>query len=51
MRHLIISASIRAKLADKHQVTEREVEQCFENIDGPLLIDNREDHRTEPPTL
>lgn len=51
MRHIVISDSIRAKLADKHQVTEREVEQCFENIDGPLLIDNREDHRTDPPTL
>lgn len=51
MKNLSISGATRAKLKGKHAVTEREVEQCFENIDGPLLIDNREDHKSDPPTL
>lgn len=51
MRNLIISEKIRSKLTDRHSVTEREVEQCFENIEGPLLIDSREDHKSDPPTL
>lgn len=51
MRNLIISEKILAKLTDRHKVTEREVEQCFENIEGPLLIDSREDHKSDPPTL
>lgn len=51
MRNLVISPKILAKLTDRHNVTEREVEQCFENIDGPLLMDTREDHKSDPPTL
>lgn len=51
MKNLIISEKILAKLTNRHKVTEREVEQCFENIDGPLLIDSREDHKSDPPTL
>jgi hypothetical protein len=51
MKNLIISEKLRAKLTDKHNVTDREVEQCFENIEGPLLIDSREDHKSDPPTL
>ncbi len=39
------------KLVQKHNVDRREVEQCFENIDGPLLVDNREEHRTDPQTI
>ena len=51
MRNLIISEKTRVKLTGKHNVTERELEQCFENIEGPLLIDSREDHKSNPPTL
>lgn len=51
MKNLRISDKILAKLKDKHGVGVREVEQCFENIDGPLLIDDREDHKSDPPTL
>jgi len=51
MRNLRISQAVLEKLRDKHDVTEREVDQCFENIEGPLLIDDREDHRSDPPTL
>lgn len=49
---LIESGAVDAtKLRDKHDVTPKEVEQCFVNIDGPLLIDDREEHRSDPPTL
>ena len=51
MRNLIISPAILKKLADKHGVNRREVEQCFENLDGPLLRDTREKHESDPPTL
>ncbi|OYD50689.1 ADP-ribosyl-(dinitrogen reductase) hydrolase [Acidovorax kalamii] len=51
MRNLVISQAMLEKLADKHSVDRREVEQCFENISGPLLVDNREEHRTDPQTL
>ena len=49
MKNLVISDSIKEKLTEKHNVGLREVDQCFENIDGPLLIDDREDHRSDPP--
>ena len=51
MRNLEVSEFILEKLRSKHHVERREVEQCFENMSGPLLIDNREDHRSDPPTL
>lgn len=51
MRHLIISSDILAKLKEKHNVSRREVEQCFENKVGRYVMDEREDHRTDPPTL
>lgn len=47
---VIISAGIADKLREKHGVTEREVEQCFENLCGELLMDSREEHRTDPAT-
>lgn len=51
MKNLVISEAILQKLSEKHGVSRREVEQCFENIEGLLLIDDREDHRSDPPTL
>ncbi len=49
--NLIIAPAILEKLAKKEPpVTRREVEQCFENRDGGLLIDTRERHKTDPPT-
>lgn len=51
MKNLIVSASVLTKLRDKHGVTVREVEQCFENLCGDYLEDTREDHQTDPPTL
>lgn len=46
-----ISAGVIYKLAHKEPpVSRREVEQCFDNRSGGLLIDTREDHKTNPPT-
>jgi hypothetical protein len=52
VKNLIISPKIAEKLSKKDPpVTRREVEQCFENICGGLLVDTREQHKTNPPTL
>lgn len=45
-----MSPRIRQKLEDKHGVSEEEVRQCFQNVEGEFLRDRREDHRTDPPT-
>jgi uncharacterized DUF497 family protein len=51
MKNLVISAAVLEKLNTEHQVSLREVEQCFENKCGMYLVDDREDHQTDPPTL
>jgi hypothetical protein len=51
MRPILISQAIKDKLRDKHKVCEAEVIQCFENKFGEYLIDDREDHRTDPESL
>ncbi len=51
MHNLRISANVAAKLAEKHQVRRREVEQSFENKWGVVLEDSREDHQTDPATV
>ena len=51
MKSLIVSASVLVKLRDKHGVSVREIEQCFENLCGVYLEDDREDHQTDPATL
>lgn len=48
---LVISDAIRAKLDAKHGVTPKDVRECFENRAGGFLTDDREQHRTDPPTL
>lgn len=48
---LYISEKVKAKLAEKHNVTPEEVTQCFENLEGGFLRDTREDHQTDPPTF
>lgn len=48
---LVISDAIRAKLQAKHDVSSKDVRECFENREGGFLEDDREDHRTDPPTL
>ena len=49
--NIVISEAIEQKLNQKHGVTRREVEQCFDNRNGHLLEDKREEHKTNPPTL
>lgn len=51
MKNLIISLVIQEKLTNKHQVTRKEVEQCFANRTGGIFLDDREDHKTDPATL
>ena len=51
MRNIIISSGVLEKLCTRHNVEQREIEQCFENLIGLFLEDSRENHRTDPPTL
>lgn len=51
MHNLRISQAVLEKLDQKHGVSRREVEQCFENKCGMYLQDDREDHKSDPPTL
>lgn len=48
---LTISAKVREKLANKKPpVTQEEIVQCFTNRTGSYLLDEREDHDSDPPT-
>ncbi len=47
---LLVSDKIARKLKDRHQVTESEVLECFANRVRKALVDDREEHRTDPPT-
>lgn len=51
MLPLVISPETLKKLEEKHGVNRREIEQCFENRTGTYLGDDREEHKTNPPTL
>ncbi|RMD67691.1 MAG: ADP-ribosyl-(dinitrogen reductase) hydrolase [Gammaproteobacteria bacterium] len=48
---IVISPKIKKKLQEKHSVSEEEVHECFANREGRLLMDTREEHRSDPPTL
>ncbi|MGI2146268.1 ADP-ribosyl-(dinitrogen reductase) hydrolase [Shewanella sp. SR44-4] len=45
-----MSKPVRDKLLQKHGVNVSEVYECFLNRTHTDLVDNREDHRTNPPT-
>ncbi|MBX9427905.1 ADP-ribosyl-(dinitrogen reductase) hydrolase [Ralstonia pseudosolanacearum] len=51
MLNLVITPGIKQKLEVKHNVSELEVQQCFLNLCGTYVTDDREEHRTDPPTL
>lgn len=51
MNNLLVSPAVLVKLREKHGVSRREVEQCYENKCGTYLEDTREDHQTDPATL
>lgn len=46
-----LSPAVKEKLFIKHNVTEKEIFECFANRDGNYLMDTREQHRTTPATL
>lgn len=45
-----VSPSVENKLHVKHGVTIQEVFECFANREGRMVLDIREEHRTDPPT-
>jgi len=47
---LRISQSVAEKLAKKHNVTEEEILECFANRTAGFLLDNRDEHKTDPAT-
>lgn len=50
-RNYVHSLRIDNKLDAKHGVSLDEIDQCFENKCGFFLVDDREDHKTDPATL
>ena len=51
VKNLLISASVLDKISTRHRVDVAEVQQCFLNREGKLLLDNRVSTKTNPPTL
>ncbi len=49
---LIVSEAVERKLwaKDNRRIRLSDVEECFENWDGGLMYDDREEHLTHPPT-
>lgn len=47
---LHISDAIERKLREDHQVDQFEILQCFDNRTRTTLVDDREEHKTDPPT-
>lgn len=47
---LNISTKVRNKLHEKHGVNEEKIVQCFSSREKGFLEDEREDHKTDPPT-
>jgi hypothetical protein len=48
---IIISEAVLLKLKVKHKVSEKEVSQCFLNRSGGILLDSRDEHKTQPQTF
>jgi hypothetical protein len=51
MENLLISQKVQQKLQEKHHLTVDDVRQCFANREGGFLVDSRDEHKTDPPTL
>ncbi len=49
--NVFIGRKIAKKLQDKHHVIASEVIECFNNNIGKYLQDDRDEHKTNPPTL
>lgn len=50
MTGITASQKVKKKLKDKHQLSLREVNECFANRAGKFLFDRRVEHKTDPPT-
>lgn len=48
---IFISEAIALKLKEKHDVSPREVYECFKNRKTKYAYDTRPEHQTNPPTL
>lgn len=49
---IVLSQRIKEKLADvNHRIGLDDIKQCFANRKRGFVVDNREEHRTDPPTL
>lgn len=48
---ILISPKVRAKLTAKHRVSEREVCEAFNDQPDYVLLDTREEHASDPPTV
>ena len=49
MSRLIIDPFIREKLA-KRRISEEDIRECFSDLTTRTLIDDREEHKTDPPS-
>lgn len=45
------SKDVIRKLEDRHGVSQKEVIECFANGEAIYFTDDREEHRTDPPTM
>lgn len=48
--YIEISSATRKKLRDKHDVSEKEIRQCFLNRQKCFIEEVREEHKTVPPS-
>ncbi len=48
---LYMSPEVEEKLRTKHNVSKSEVLECFGNKTRTYLVDDREEHKTDPATL
>ncbi|QNN46495.1 ADP-ribosyl-(dinitrogen reductase) hydrolase [Thermomonas brevis] len=48
--HIVCSEKTKAKLQAKHNVSMKDVRECFMNRTGEVLEDTSEDHKSDPPT-
>jgi hypothetical protein len=48
---IVISQRVRAKLTTKHRVSEHEVREAFNDKPDYVLLDTREEHASDPPTV
>lgn len=46
----VVAPLIKTKINGRHRVEEREIIECFSNVELGFLVDTREDNATDPPT-